>query len=211
MEGGMETATADYELAGREIEGARAGDAEMLGHLLESCRDYLEAIAGRGLGRDLVPKVGASDLVQETLLGASRDFARFEGRSRDELLAWLRAILQNRLAVIRRHYRGTHKRRVTREVAAGDPTAGGPWEAWRSAATPPGTHAERREGEAALRSALGRLSEDHRRVVVWHQYDGLTFEEIGQRLDRSAEAARKLWSRALTRLADELGPTHAPG
>src|SRR4051812_32829100 len=116
MEGGMETATAGYELAGPEVEGARAGGAEMVGDLLEAGPDYREGSAGRAPGAGRVPKVGASDLVQETLLGASRDFARFEGRSRDELLAWLRAILQNRLAVIRRHYRGTHKRRVPREV-----------------------------------------------------------------------------------------------
>ena len=47
-------------------------------------------------------------------------------------------------------------------------------------------------------------------MVVWYQYDRLTFEEIGLRLDRSAEAARKLWSRALVRLTQELGSAHDP-
>jgi DNA-directed RNA polymerase specialized sigma24 family protein len=46
--------------------------------------------------------------------------------------------------------------------------------------------------------------------VVWYQYDRLTFDEIGQRLGRSAEAVRKLWSRALLRLTEELGPAHDP-
>ena len=59
-------------------------------------------------------------------------------------------------------------------------------------------------------AALGRIPEDYRRVVVWHQYDRLTFEEIGERLGRSAEAIRKLWSRALIRLTEELGPAHDP-
>ena len=59
-------------------------------------------------------------------------------------------------------------------------------------------------------AALGRIPEHYRQVVVWHQYDRLTFEEIGRRLGRSAESARKLWSRALIRLAEELGPAHDP-
>ena len=68
----------------------------------------------------------------------------------------------------------------------------------------------RRERAAALMDALERIPEHYRRVVVWHQYDRLTFEEIGGRLGRSAESARKLWSRALIRLAKELGPAHDP-
>ena len=85
--------------------------------LLESCRDYLLLIAARGLDAELNAKGGASDIVQETLLGAYRDFARFRGHSREELLAWLRKILQNNLAVFRRRDRGTQKRQASLEVA----------------------------------------------------------------------------------------------
>ena len=70
----------------------------------------------RGLDADLVAKGGASDLVQETLLGAYRDFGAFHGCSRAELLAWLRKILQNNLAVHRRRYRGTRKRQLSLEI-----------------------------------------------------------------------------------------------
>ena len=59
-------------------------------------------------------------------------------------------------------------------------------------------------------AALERLPENYRRVVVWYQYERLTFDEIGRRLDRTAEAARKLWSRALVRLTEEIGPAHDP-
>jgi DNA-directed RNA polymerase specialized sigma24 family protein len=52
------------------IESARLGDVNALGQLLESCRDYLLGIASRGVGPDLATKAGASDVVQETLLGA---------------------------------------------------------------------------------------------------------------------------------------------
>jgi len=193
-----------------ELEEARAGNPEVLGRALESCREYLLLIAARGLDDDLIAKEGASDLVQETLLGAYRDFGAFHGRSRDELLAWLRKILQNNLAVHRRRYRSTRKRQVSLEIPIGGSSGGAKWHALRSDSLTPGDAAVRREQTAALMAALGRIPEDYRRVVVWHQYDRLTFEEIGRRLDRSAEAIRKLWSRALIRLTEEIGPAHDP-
>ena len=53
--------------------------------------------------------------------------------------------------------------------------------------------------------ALLRLPEHYQEVVAWHQRERLTFEEIGRRRGISAEAARKLWMRALGRLRKELG------
>ena len=103
-----------------ELHGARASDAEALGRVLESCRDYLLIVAKRGLDADLVAKGGASNLVQETFLGAYRDIAAFHGRTRAELLAWLRTILRNNLADLRRRYWRTRKRRITREQPIGD-------------------------------------------------------------------------------------------
>jgi RNA polymerase sigma-70 factor, ECF subfamily len=193
-----------------ELEQAREGDAEVLGRALESCRDYLLLVAARGLDTDLVPKGGASDLVQETLLGACRDFGAFRGHTRDELLAWLRKILQNNLAVFRRRYRGTRKRRVALEVPIGAAGDGEDRDPLPRDSVTPGTHAARKEQATALMVGLGRLPEDYQQVVVWYQYDRLTFEEIGRRMGRSADAARKLWSRALIRLTEELGPAHDP-
>jgi RNA polymerase sigma-70 factor, ECF subfamily len=192
------------------LEAVRGGDLEALGSVLESCRAYLLAVAERGLDADLAAKGGASDLVQETLLGAYRDIGAFQGRSRGELLAWLRRILRNNLAHQRRQYRGTRKRRIALELPIGEVPAGAGRDAMPFDAETPGGCAARRERAAALMAALGRIPEHYRRVVVWHQYERLTFEEIGGRLGRSPESARKLWSRALIRLAEELGPAHDP-
>jgi DNA-directed RNA polymerase specialized sigma24 family protein len=41
-------------------------------------------------------------------------------------------------------------------------------------------------------------------VVVLRNWDRLPFEEIAVRMERTAEAARKLWSRAIVRLQQEL-------
>ena len=47
--------------------------------MLDACRAYLLLIAGREPDTQLRAKAGASDLVQETLLEAFRDFAGFHG------------------------------------------------------------------------------------------------------------------------------------
>jgi RNA polymerase sigma-70 factor (ECF subfamily) len=138
-----------------QLREARAGDLELLGRALESCRDYLLLMAARGLDADLVAKGGASDLVQDTLLGAYRDFGAFHGCSRPELLAWLRKILQNNLAVHRRRYRGTRKRQVSREIPIASLSGTEARHVIPSDSATPGGAAVRREQIAALMAALG--------------------------------------------------------
>src|SRR5260370_1106609 len=62
-----------------------------------------------------------------------------------------------------------------------------------------------REQCEAVQRALQQLPEDYRQVIVWRYQEGSSFEEIAQRLQRSENAARKLWFRALERLERELG------
>ena len=51
-------------------------------------------------------KVDASDLVQETMLEAYRDFDRFQGRSEQEWMAWLRKILAHNVADLSARFAG---------------------------------------------------------------------------------------------------------
>ena len=70
----------------------------------------------------------------------------------------------------------------------------------------PSGQAMEHEQDQALRAALGRLPEDYRRVITLRYEEQLPFEEIGRLLQRSPEAARKLWARAVERLHEELDP-----
>ena len=49
-----------------------------------------------------------------------------------------------------------------------------------------------------------RMSDDERRIVDWRK-EGMEWSEIAERLDISAEAARKKLARALDRVTEELG------
>jgi RNA polymerase sigma-70 factor (ECF subfamily) len=59
------------------------------------------------------------------------------------------------------------------------------------------------EQAEALHRVLGRLPAEYRVVLLLRHQDELTFEEVGRRMERSAEAARKLWARAVERLQRE--------
>ncbi len=192
--------------ASQWLPAARAGSNEALGQALDECRHYLLHIAQQELDPDLRAKGGASDLVQWTFLEAQRDFARFHGDSETELKAWLRRLLADNLGNFTRHYRGTAKRQVGREVAldAGS-SADSPGKGLYAATPSPSTAAMAQERAEALQQALAKLPEDYRQVITLRQLEERSFEEIGPLMHRSPDAARKLWTRAIDRLRQELG------
>jgi RNA polymerase sigma-70 factor (ECF subfamily) len=195
----------------RLIGEARAGSTEALGRLLEGCRAYLLLIANEDLDPDLRSKGGASDLVQQTFVEAQKDFAQFQGRTQRELLNWLGGILRHNLADFRRRYRDRAGRHVAREQPLSDVKGGGLRDKLVADTPPPEDKAAAAEEAEALRRAMERLSEDHRRVIALRHEEGLSFDDIARRMGRSPGAVRKLWFRAIARLRREMGTAHEPG
>jgi RNA polymerase sigma-70 factor (ECF subfamily) len=182
---------------------AHAGSPEALGQALEACRGYLLTIARRELDADLQAKGGASDLVQETFLKAHRHFDQFQGATEAELLAWLRRLLLNNLADFRAWFRTADKRTIAREVVlAGVGSTNGPGEPAAADPSPSGLAIAHERAEAVQR-LLQKLPDDYRRVLLLRHQEDATFEEIGRRMHRSADAARKLWARAVERVERE--------
>jgi len=174
---------------------------------LEATRQYLHSIAQQELDADLRAKNSPSDIVQETFVEVQRAFRHFQGDTEAELLAWMRQLLLNRVGKLRRRYRETQKRRLAREVAlAGDDSSDGPAGGLAANMISPSGQAMEHEQDQALQAALGRLPEDYRRVITLRYEEQLPFEEIGRLLQRSPDAARKLWARAVERLHEELDP-----
>jgi RNA polymerase sigma-70 factor (ECF subfamily) len=182
---------------------ARQGSPEALGQVLELCRRYLLQIATSELDTGLQPKLAASDLVQETFLEAQRVFGRFQGESPAELRAWLRAILLNKLSDGERRYREAAKRHVEKEIGLNPDS-----ERHRDLPSPHATPSLvliAEERAAAVTAAIARLPADYRQVVIWRQVENLSFEEMASRLNRSVDAVRKLWWRAIQQLQAEVG------
>lgn len=179
---------------------ARQGDREALGRLLELCRQYLLLVAGTELTPALWAKVAPSDIVQDTLMAAGRDYPRFLGSNEEELLAWLRGILRNNVADARRQFQ-TEKRQAAREVPLSEVL---PSELPLDQTESPSRQAQTHEQDEQLKRALQRLPEHYRQVLGMHLTDGLTFVQIAAMLGRSADSVRKLFGRAVEELAKHL-------
>jgi RNA polymerase sigma-70 factor, ECF subfamily len=204
------TKTACSDLANTEpiifAAAAAADERDDPAGMLVGCRQYLLMIANEVIGPELRAKLGASDLVQDTFLEAQRHLAIFRGTSNAEMRAWLRRILECRLANIRRSYLATEMRAANREVTLDTSAAesGAVLGSLKSRAPSPSNHAVANEWNDALEQALTRLPEHYRQAVAARHIDQLSWDEIGRRMNCSADAARKVWSRAIQQLRREL-------
>jgi hypothetical protein len=51
--------------------------------------------------------------------------------------------------------------------------------------------------QSRSRARVARLLEEYRQILVWRFHEQGSFEEVGQLLPRTSNAARKLFARAL--------------
>jgi len=188
------------------IESARRGDAASRDRLFALCRSYLGFAARSQVETWLRRKVDASDLVQETMLEACRDFERFEGRTEQEWLAWLRKILSHNAADFVRRYRGTAKRAAGREVPFRDPNDSHSPGAPEPASDQPTPSREFLQLDTELRvtAALAELPTDYQEVVMLRNLQRLPFHEVAERMGRSRPAVQMLWMRAIRKLQEAL-------
>lgn len=141
-------------------------------------------------------KLGASDVVQETIIKGFERFPQFEGTTREEFARWLRAILRHHIANAVEAF-SAQKRDIRREQP-GDAHLLDPRE------LSPSRAALSREERDHLEDALARLPEESRQAILLRHRDDRTFAEIGAAIGKTEEAARKVWVRAVERLQQAL-------
>jgi RNA polymerase sigma-70 factor (ECF subfamily) len=191
------------------IQRCRGGDAGARAELFGRYRNYLDALARAQLGRHLRTKCDASDIVQQTLLEAHRDFGGFQGEHEAELLAWLRRILAHNLFNETRRY-AARQRDTAREVSIDQMRAGVEQSSLAlgrglAADTPsPSQDAARRESAVRLADALSRLPQDYQTVLLLRVFEELSSAEVAERMGRTSGAVRMLQLRALEALRDEM-------
>ena len=189
---------------------ARDGSGESLGQLLQTYISYLKLLAHTQLVSNVRVRVSPSDVVQETLLEAHRDFGQFRGGSEPEFLAWLRRILVNNLSRAVEQHLLADKRDVRREVSLEQLGASLERSTLRLGAVladnlpSPSSNVQNQENLAALADALIDLPPDYRTVIVLRHLEGLPFAEVAERMGRTAGATRMLWLRAMDQLRERL-------
>lgn len=192
------------------IEQAQSGDADARERLFRLSRSYLAVAARAHVESWMQGKADASDVVQQSLLEAHRNFADFHGSSEGEWLAWLRRILTNNLADMVRHYRKAAKRNVAREVSlqAMQPLDDSQVVFEPQASQPsPSQQLMQRDSLLRVAAAMEQLSADHQEVIFLRNLMRLPFDEVARRMGRSRPAVQMLWMRAIRKLQQLLGNT----
>ncbi len=185
---------------------ARLGSKSGLGTLLDQYRNYLMVLASSQIEKRLRPRVSPSDVVQETMLRAHKNFGQFRGVTEPELLAWLRQILVNNLARFVEQHVLAARRDVRREVSVQRLGAALEKSTIQLAAlapahgNSPSMAVQQREEAVVLADRLALLPEDYREVLVLRNLQSLPFEEVASRIGRSVGATRMLWLRAIEKL-----------
>ena len=197
------------EAASELIRRCRQGEAPAREQLFDRYRHYLQVLARAQIGRHLRTKCDPSDIVQQTLLEAHRDFGEFQGCREAELLAWLRRILAHNLFNEARHF-AAQQRDAAREVSLEQVRAGVDQSSLAlgnclAAAGPSPSHAAaERESAVRLADALSRMPSDYQEVLLLRVFEELPAEEVARRMERTPGAVRMLQMRALAALRDEL-------
>lgn len=186
-------------------EESRSGDERACEQMIATCRDYLLFIANQELDPQLQAKCGASDIVQDAMAQAVANYDGFRGDSKRELLGWLRRILLNELGGVRRRYLHAARRDVRREVLQSRvPNTRAEHLEPVDLGHTPATEAAQQEDARRLRAALVTLSASHQQVLRLRNWERLTFAQIGETMNRSEDAVKKLWARALANLKQTL-------
>ncbi len=138
----------------------------------------------------------AHDAVQEAFVKAYRALDRFElGRS---FRPWILQILRNQCRdMLRRRKAGFEVKRMNEVLAERLP----------SSSSPERDH-QRGEAREILWRGLGRLSVDHREVLVMKELQGLNYAEIAEAIDvPEGTVASRLYHarRALKEVLEEMG------
>ena len=177
---------------------AQAGDAQALDDLFARYLPSLRKWASGRLPRWARDVADTPDVVQEVLFETFRKIEGFEHRGEGALRAYLRQAVMNRIRDELRRA-GRHPMRVEFDERLPDRGLS-PLEA-----------AVGIEAIERYEAALQRLSEGDRELVIARVEMGMTYAELAAATGKpSPNAARMAVSRALLRLAEDLGGEAVP-
>jgi RNA polymerase sigma-70 factor (subfamily 1) len=183
----------------RLLSRARDGSRSGLGDLLESYRPLLRHLAGQQIGLRLRVDMSESDLVQETMLTASRGLPDFRGSTESEFRAWLVCLLQSRLTDgLRKHLAAEQRRSRLRQMKSQpdvDHESQSPVDA-----------AQLAEESELLAEAVMDLEPIDRTIIFARYMEQQSFESIAAEVDLPLATVWRRWNRAVEQLRCGLEP-----
>jgi len=170
----------------------------------------LRLLARLEINQRFAGKFDPSDVVQQTLMEAWQGWNSLKASDEPQRYAWLQQILVHQLAKLVRHYQGTLKRNITRELSIDQleqsvNASTRKLDTLLVAQDPSPSHlAVAHEQRERLAKVLEELPEDYRQVILLRNFEELSHEDVAQRMGRSEPAVRMLWLRALAALGAKM-------
>lgn len=182
---------------------AKDGDEYALNQLCRVYADRVRWMVRLRLDRKLRPKLESLDLAQDVLIHALKGLGDFTYTNEGDFVHWLSKITQNALRDnVDKLY--ADKRDIRKEVplrGQGQTTGGRPFAVPEPLeTTTPSVIMSKREDLSKLEKAIDSLKPEYREVIILTKIEGLSYGEIGGRMNKSADAIRMLVPSAMAEL-----------
>ncbi len=169
------------------LQQARQGDEASLSVLLQQLRSALRPVVEQTLGPKLRVRADGSDLLQKVLMQVVADLPQFRGQCGNDLMGWVRRILENDIKELLQREKFAGKRSIDREEDASHEVRAAP-----GRQTSPSQRMIRHEHSRIVREAIDQLDEECREVMEMKHLNNLTMAEIARQLGKSESAVARL-------------------
>ncbi len=181
---------------------ARDGDDDAANRLWERYYEKIVPAVRIRLGAKLRSKIETMDIVQNVFLEAVGTADQKEFKSEGHFRSWLSRVVENRIRKTARDF-GRQKRDISKERPLMD-TQGQVRSDRPGKSRQPISILEEFDELGRMEKAMEVLPEATRELLVMRFFDELTYAEIGERTERSEDAARKAVNRAVALLGREM-------
>lgn len=188
---------------------AKQGDDQAVNRLLEKHRGPVRRLVEMRLDRKVQRRVDVSDVVQEVMAEASGRLQKYLADPAMAFHLWLRQIAWDHIIDTYRRHRVSAKRNMDREQPMTVP--GGNDQSTVELATQlcdpgitPASAAMQREITKRVESAIERLNDQDREMIIMRHYEHLSNLEIAEVLQLNPPAASMRYLRAIRRLRELL-------
>jgi len=177
------------------VQRAQRGDRSAFDQLFKLFADRLNAFIRSKIRPTYRPKLDVQEILQDTFVRAFRSIDSFHGKNFEEFRCWLTGVAGKTVLRAEEQARRHKMLEIRDNFAALDIS--------------PSRGMRREERFDRLQRALDTLSRDHREVILLTRIEGLSLKQAAEKMERSPEAVRKLFWRALKELRSTLTSTES--